>query len=56
MEERRERRELRNPKGVSNDAVSEQMMFGRSEVERGVKREQEAAGLDSVDTKRPKTT
>ncbi|XP_015241375.1 PREDICTED: zinc phosphodiesterase ELAC protein 2 isoform X1 [Cyprinodon variegatus] len=56
MEERRERRELRNPKGVSNDAVSEQKMFGRSEVERGVKREQEAAGLDSIDTKRPKTT
>lgn len=51
MEERREKRELRNPRGNSTEAV------GRSEVERGAKRDQEeAVMMHSGGTKRLKTS
>ncbi|KAM4716679.1 zinc phosphodiesterase ELAC protein 2 [Anableps anableps] len=50
MEERRDKREQRNLRGSSNEAA------GRSEVERGAKREQEEAGMHSEDNKRLKTS
>ncbi|XP_071059979.1 zinc phosphodiesterase ELAC protein 2-like [Pseudochaenichthys georgianus] len=52
MEERREKRELRNPRGSSSEASGEQKMADEG---RGAKRDQEEAASHSVETKRLKT-
>lgn len=54
MEERRERRELRQMKGTSAEIISEQRMPEGAEVGRGAKREQEEAVAQHVGAKRLK--
>ncbi|XP_044037229.1 zinc phosphodiesterase ELAC protein 2 isoform X2 [Siniperca chuatsi] len=56
MEERRERRELRHPRGSSSEVNSEQKTTRAANVSRGAKRDQEAAATHSVETKRLKTS
>ncbi|XP_063759074.1 zinc phosphodiesterase ELAC protein 2 isoform X2 [Eleginops maclovinus] len=52
MEERREKRELRNPRGSSSEAPGEQKT---ADAGKGAKRDQEEAAPHSVETKRLKT-
>lgn len=51
MEERRDRRELRHPRGSSSEVNSE-----TPDVARGAKRDQEEAATHNVETKRLKTS
>lgn len=51
MEERRERRELKNPRGSSSEVNSEQTTADES---RGAKRDQEEAAAHNVEMKRLK--
>ncbi|XP_070779403.1 zinc phosphodiesterase ELAC protein 2 [Enoplosus armatus] len=57
MEERRERRELRHPRGGGSEANMEaNTTSGAADVARGAKRDQEEAAKRSVETKRLKTS
>uniref|UniRef100_A0A3P8TN26 Zinc phosphodiesterase ELAC protein 2 n=1 Tax=Amphiprion percula TaxID=161767 RepID=A0A3P8TN26_AMPPE len=56
MEERREKREMRNPRGSGAHWAGEPKTSGGSEIDRGAKREQEEAATDDVEMKRLKTS
>ncbi|XP_022595167.1 zinc phosphodiesterase ELAC protein 2 [Seriola dumerili] len=55
MEERRERRELRHPRGSSSEGNSEKRT-GAAALGRGAKRDQDEAATHNVETKRQKTS
>lgn len=56
MEERREKRELRHPKGGISEINSEQKMTRVEEAGRGAKRNQEEAATHNVENKRLKAS
>lgn len=56
MEERRDRRELRFPRGSSSGMASEQEKAGAPEMGRGAKRDPEEAAAAHVDMKRLKSS